>query len=117
MQDIFAQYLSNDDLADFAIWAFGPGVFRLYSSKEFLKAWNKRHSKALKLESTSNPSKDAPKMIALWKKNRDQSILDAAKPLQKGDKIPKYTMPEEVVEMTPEEFNALFDELPKNKNG
>ena len=72
MESLFARYLPKDDLDLFAKWAFGPDYLTISQHINFMKAWNALHSGKLHLKPAGNPEEDAPKMVDLWLKERQQ---------------------------------------------
>jgi hypothetical protein len=56
-----------NELEEFALWAFGDGLYDIVGSINFLKAWNGLHGEKLKMEPSSLIVETAPKMIKLWR--------------------------------------------------
>jgi hypothetical protein len=61
--------IDEGQMDEFALWAFGENYEKM-TPMDCLKAWNSRHSDKLKLTLESKISKDAPKMVELWKKSK-----------------------------------------------
>lgn len=68
VKDVVRQFIpTEEELHDFAIWAFGDKVYEYEKSEKFLKAWNSRHGHSLTLIPTDLIKDDVPKMVDLWK--------------------------------------------------
>lgn len=76
IKDIIDYYLEDDpiDFEDFIEWAAGKG-WRAIAPSNLWKAWNDLHSDLLELSTEGNPYDDIPKMIDLWKKNNNTTLL------------------------------------------
>lgn len=70
---IWVEYLlqdSEDNPEEFALWAFGEN-YRVISSLEYLNSWNALHGTQYLIKPKSSLSEDLPKMIELWRKERN----------------------------------------------
>lgn len=68
IKGIVSAYIhTEEELNNFAVWAFGDLVNEYQKPEQFLKAWNTRHGSQLTLIPTNLIMKDVPKMVELWK--------------------------------------------------
>lgn len=67
MRSYFSNFLDEDELEDFGLWAFGEEYNTFDRAIDFLKSWNKLHANALRLYADGKIDEDIPKMAALWK--------------------------------------------------
>lgn len=64
--------LGDESVEDFGHWAFGEGhggaiVWDLW------KRWNEIHGEKYELKGTDIPSETLPKMVEMWRKERQQA--------------------------------------------
>jgi hypothetical protein len=56
----------NED--DFGLWAFGENFKNIVGGKNFVDAWNERHSDKLILEYSNSRSISLEVMVELWRR-------------------------------------------------
>ncbi len=66
IRDIISLYLTNEELIDFELWAFGD-MSEIENSIDVLNAWNSLHKHKLKLDMDGNIRKDIESMIEIWR--------------------------------------------------
>ena len=57
----------QDELEQFALWAFGPSYRDLEMGTQFMDLWNQYHGDDLTLVPSGAISEDSIKMVDLWK--------------------------------------------------
>jgi len=65
-----AYFLDTDDeqeLQEFALWAFGEGYQEIAHALDFMEAWNLLHGEDLRLREEGYIHIDVPRMVELWK--------------------------------------------------
>lgn len=70
MRRSFVGYFKNEEeLSEFAEWAFGEKFKELDEGIQFMKCWNFYHSDKLELHPDNLLSQDAPKMVELYREH------------------------------------------------
>jgi len=59
--------VSEDEVNEFGIWAFGENLEFLYQTLQFLQACNELHGDKLRITPDGYIDEDVEKMILLWK--------------------------------------------------
>ncbi len=65
LRDVAKEFISNGNVDDFMLWAFGDDVTDILIS-ELPKKWNKKHGHLYKIKSDSSIVMDLIKMVELW---------------------------------------------------
>lgn len=72
MKELIEYYAGDKkDVKPFGEWAFGPEYQSLHHQLNFMKAWNERHSDKLELKAFGLLTEDIPKMIQIWREEKD----------------------------------------------
>jgi hypothetical protein len=71
VRDVFLLRIPNEEeLEEFAAWAFGSDFRDLEHSIKFMEAWNSLHKDLLELKPEGILSEDASKMVKIWRENK-----------------------------------------------
>lgn len=71
VREVFVQFVSDEEeLEEFAGWAFGKFYRELDQGLNFMETWNYLHSNLLKLLPTGSVLEDGEKMVKLWKESK-----------------------------------------------
>jgi hypothetical protein len=74
MKTVFSAHIENEDeLYDFAAWAFGDNFQNIELGLQFMHSWNKIHGDKLTLTPNGDIFEDAKKMVNLWKQYLEAS--------------------------------------------
>lgn len=68
LRDIVEQFLSTDEVEEFAAWAFGEDYGDFLEVKEFAQAWNRNHCDLYMVDMAGTIVHDVYKMTAYFKK-------------------------------------------------
>jgi len=71
LRDIVKNFLPDDQIEDFAAWAFGPEYEEFGEVIEFAQAWNRNHQDLFTIDVSSTIVDDVAKMTTYFK-NRDE---------------------------------------------
>ena len=62
--------VGENDLENFAIWAFGPDYEFFTTAMQFINNWNCRHAHHYEILLDSEISTDMPEMVSLWREKK-----------------------------------------------
>ena len=67
----FMKPMDEEELEDFALWAFGENFQELDHSLKFMEAWNEIHGDDFLLRQDGVIEFDVPKMIQMWRDEKE----------------------------------------------
>jgi hypothetical protein len=73
LRDIVYKFIPNENIEDFAAWAFGENYGDLLEIIEFAYAWNRLHEDIFKVEMESPIVHDVHKMTQLYLIHKDSN--------------------------------------------
>lgn len=71
IKDYFGQYLSQEELDDFGLWAFGIDD-KLFDRALLMENWNKLHGNKYTLMGDGRILEDTKKMVDLYKVTKEE---------------------------------------------
>lgn len=73
-RDIIEKLIGHQQAEIFAEWAWGENYRSMVFTQNAVAWWNERHGDKLEIHANNRPKDDIPKMIELWKKEKDCQI-------------------------------------------
>ena len=71
VRDVFERLIPDqEELEQFAAWAFGPYYRELDQAINFMETWNYLHGVLLMLQPDGLLQEDAEKMVQVWRDNK-----------------------------------------------
>lgn len=65
----FLMYIPENEIDDFAEWAFGEG-YKDTAGPDLMKKWNSRHSELYEIKPKDQVNPGIQKMAELWEQNK-----------------------------------------------